>query len=381
MSRIMQEDLKNRAKGALWGLVIGDCLGSPIQFSEKDNHPFITEMVPCEIFRTPAGYWTDDASMAFCIIESYIRLKKYDLEDIASNFVKWYNSGFMSSMPYAFDVGGATDYAIQCIEKKSMKNGNEQTQGNGSIMRFAPSYFISNKEKEKNIIFDISDLTHNSSVVRNVVLKLSDTISEHLQGVRTSNKSRYSNLKPLAGAVIGAGVAMVASAKIFKHSIIPNNNLLPKSTVRDVSEMLLMAGGANIGGVIAGSIGASAKQKKKKYKEAMFQIMNTSIPMLLVTGAIKTCESVKALNKNSSKIIASIAAMLSGAAIATGITNATKKETEPERKYTIKDSLANFDDIVATIKLGFKKVTEYIPVDVLLPIIYIYNGYRSGSKE
>lgn len=193
MSRIMQEDLKNRAKGALWGLVIGDCLGSPIQFSEKDNHPFITEMVPCEIFRTPAGYWTDDASMAFCIIESYIRLKKYDLEDIASNFVKWYNSGFMSSMPYAFDVGGATDYAIQCIEKKSMKNGNEQTQGNGSIMRFAPSYFISNKEKEKNIIFDISDLTHYSSVVRNVVLKLSDTISEHLQGVRTSNKSRYSN--------------------------------------------------------------------------------------------------------------------------------------------------------------------------------------------
>lgn len=198
---------------------------------------------------------------------------------------------------------------------------------------------------------------------------------------QSTNKSRYSNLKPLAGAVIGAGVAMLASSKIYKHSIIPNNNLLPKSTLRDVSEMLLMAGGANIGGVAAGSIGASAKQKKKKYKEAMFQIMNTSIPMLLVTGAIKTCESVKALNKNSSKIIASIIAMLSGAAIATGITNATKKETEPERKYTIKDSLANFDDIVATIKLGFKKVTEYIPVDVLLPIIYVYNGYRSGSKE
>ena len=193
MSRITQEDFKNRAKGALWGLVVGDCLGSPIQFYENDNHPFITEMVPCEIFRTPSGYWTDDASMAFCIIESYIRLKNYDLEDIASNFVNWYNNGFMSSMPYAFDVGGATEYAIKCIEKKSMKNGNEQTQGNGSIMRFAPSYFIFQKEKEKNIIFDISDLTHNSAVVRNVVLKLSDTISEHLQGVRTSNKSRYSN--------------------------------------------------------------------------------------------------------------------------------------------------------------------------------------------
>ena len=195
------------------------------------------------------------------------------------------------------------------------------------------------------------------------------------------NKSRYSNLKPLAGAAIGAGVAMLASSKIFKHSIIPNNNLLPKSTLRDVSEMLLMAGGANIGGVAAGAIGASAKQKKKKYKEAMFQIMNTSVPMLMVTAAIKLCENVKALNKNSSKIVASIVAMLSGAAIATGITNATKDENEPIRKYTLKDSLANFDDIVATIKLGFKKVAQYIPVDILLPIIYVYNGYRSGSKE
>lgn len=28
---------KNRAKGMLWGLIVGDALGSPIQFSDKDN--------------------------------------------------------------------------------------------------------------------------------------------------------------------------------------------------------------------------------------------------------------------------------------------------------------------------------------------------------
>ena len=31
----------------LWGLVVGDCLGSPIQFSGKDNHPWTAEMVEC----------------------------------------------------------------------------------------------------------------------------------------------------------------------------------------------------------------------------------------------------------------------------------------------------------------------------------------------
>ena len=51
---------KDRAKGMLWGLIVGDALGSPIQFTGKDSHPHITEMVPCPVFGVPAGYWTDD---------------------------------------------------------------------------------------------------------------------------------------------------------------------------------------------------------------------------------------------------------------------------------------------------------------------------------
>ena len=30
---------RNRAKGMLWGLIVGDAFGSPIQFSDKDSHP------------------------------------------------------------------------------------------------------------------------------------------------------------------------------------------------------------------------------------------------------------------------------------------------------------------------------------------------------
>ena len=43
---------RDKALGLLWGLVVGDCLGSPIQFMGKDNHQEITEMEPCEIFET-----------------------------------------------------------------------------------------------------------------------------------------------------------------------------------------------------------------------------------------------------------------------------------------------------------------------------------------
>ena len=73
--------------------------------------------------------------------------------------------------------------------------------------------------------------------------------------------------------------------------------------------------------------------------------------------------------------------MTSGAAIATAITNATREEGTPYRKYTIKDSIANFDDIIMTIKIGFEKILDYIPVDKILPFIYIYSGTRAGQKE
>ena len=61
---------RNKATGMLWGLVVGDAFGSPIQFSGRDSHPWITEMVACPVFNLPPGYWTDDGSMAMCVMDS-----------------------------------------------------------------------------------------------------------------------------------------------------------------------------------------------------------------------------------------------------------------------------------------------------------------------
>lgn len=180
------------------------------------------------------------------------------------------------------------------------------------------------------------------------------------------------NIKPLIGATIGTGAALLVAPKL---------KIAKNKTINEVTEMLLMAGGANVGGVLAGSIGADDKQKKKKWKEAGFQMMNIAIPMLMVSGATEICNRVKALNKTVPKIIASIAAMTSGAMVATAITNATREKGEPYRKYTAKDAVSNFDDIVATIKIGFEKVLDYVPVDKILPFIYIFTGTRAGGKE
>ncbi len=193
------------------------------------------------------------------------------------------------------------------------------------------------------------------------------------QKVVEQKKAAPRQIGPLIGSAIGVAGALYAAPKLPKAK---NNKI-----VNEVSELLLMAGSANIGGVLGGSIGKTKEQKKKKWKEAAFQIMNISIPMLMVSSALGLCDKVSFLKNNPSKIVGSIIGMTSGAAIATAITNATREEGTPYRKYTIKDSIANFDDIIMTIKIGFEKILNYVPVDKILPFIYIYSGTRAGQKE
>ena len=182
----------DRMKGMLWGLVVGDCLGSPIQFSSKDGHPWITEMEECPVFRLPPGYWTDDSSMAMCVMDSYIRKDGYDLKDIGATFCKWLKEGYLSSIEgRSFDVGGTTYASCAGLAKGSLVNGAEDSQGNGSIMRFAPSYLIARKLGRSEVMHEVSDLTHASKRVREVVDRFAGILDEHMSGKRTSEKSAY----------------------------------------------------------------------------------------------------------------------------------------------------------------------------------------------
>lgn len=185
--KAMVTGLRDRVKGMLWGLIVGDAFGSPIQFSTKDGHPWITEMVECPVFDLPAGYWTDDGSMAMCVMDSFIRKGGYDLEDIGETFVRWIDEGYLSSVEgHAFDIGNATWDSVASIKQGSLVNGEESSQGNGSIMRFAPSYLISRKKGRPEIVHEVSDLTHASTGVRKVCDEFAAILDDHLKGVRST---------------------------------------------------------------------------------------------------------------------------------------------------------------------------------------------------
>ena len=199
------------------------------------------------------------------------------------------------------------------------------------------------------------------------------------QYLNNSNKNKTSKidkekLKALLGSSVGVAIGYLATKNIDMKK---DHRILD-----ELIHLLAMAGGANIGAVIMGSIGKKPDEIKKKIREGLFQIMNTSIPMLMVSAANAICNKTIRNTKPLIRVVASLAAMGTGAAIATKITNKIKPKKEEKRKYTIKDSIANIDDLIATFSIGFEEQADKLKLDTrLMPFIYAYCGMRAGAKE
>lgn len=134
-------DLKNRYRGCLVGLAVGDALGVPLEFSKRGYLPKVTEMIGQGPFHLQPGEWTDDTSMALCLAQSLIECNGFDAKDQMEKYVNWMQTGYMSSNGRCFDIGNATKESVGRYLKFGNPyagNTDESSCGNGSIMRLAP---------------------------------------------------------------------------------------------------------------------------------------------------------------------------------------------------------------------------------------------------
>ncbi|POR29457.1 hypothetical protein BWK58_01990 [Flavobacterium columnare] len=152
---------------ALFGVAVGDALGVPVEFKSRTHlvqFP-VEDMKEYGTHHQPAGTWSDDSSLTFCLAESLC--KKYDLDDIAKKFVKWRKYGSWSARGEVFDIGMATKNAISRIiegEDPILCGGfNIEDNGNGSLMRILPLvFYIKNKSLDEiyQITKEVSSITH-----------------------------------------------------------------------------------------------------------------------------------------------------------------------------------------------------------------------------
>lgn len=157
-------EIKDRLLGSFLGLAIGDAVGTTVEFRSRDTFEPVTDMVGKGPFNLPAGYFTDDTSMALCLAESLIQYPYLDRKDLLERFSRWYRNGENSPTGRCFDIGGTTRSAITNFEKTGcvLNNTGPWDAGNGSIMRLAPAVIKWYNDSDRAIATAImqSETTH-----------------------------------------------------------------------------------------------------------------------------------------------------------------------------------------------------------------------------
>lgn len=133
--------MQDKLEGALVGLAVGDAVGTTLEFKPRGSFLPIIDMEGGGPFRLKKGEWTDDTSMALCLANSLLSKQGFDPVDQMNRYCNWWRLGYMSSTGSCFDIGGTVRKALnQYLETSQPFSGSvdENTAGNGSLMRLAP---------------------------------------------------------------------------------------------------------------------------------------------------------------------------------------------------------------------------------------------------
>ena len=138
---VQQLLVRDRYRGALLGLAVGDALGTTVEFKAPGTFKPITDLVGGGPFSLKPGQWTDDTSMALCLAESLIEKRGFDPRDQMDRYCRWWKEGYLSSTGTCFDIGITVQTALaQYLRSREPFAGSTDpfTAGNGSLMRLAP---------------------------------------------------------------------------------------------------------------------------------------------------------------------------------------------------------------------------------------------------
>lgn len=167
---------RNTWLDGVMGVAVGDALGLPVQFLPREELILdpVKGMLPCDLFDSPIGTWSDDTAMTLAMLDSIKTLGKVDAQDIMENFVRWLNEAEYTANHETIDEGntcaqGILNY-VSGQDIYSCGKTGEHANGNGSLMRTLPIclYYAEKVHNGEATLDDaikdihlVSALTHN----------------------------------------------------------------------------------------------------------------------------------------------------------------------------------------------------------------------------
>lgn len=158
-------------RGSLLGLSAADALGVPYEFksrTEMKKNPAL-DMTGFGTHGQPAGTWSDDSSLSFCLAETLA--EGFDLRLLAEKCLAWKENAYWTAHGSVFDIGITTSSSISRYEKSrnpyTCGASGERENGNGSLMRILPLIFYirgMDADDRFSTVREVSSLTHSHIV-------------------------------------------------------------------------------------------------------------------------------------------------------------------------------------------------------------------------
>ena len=204
-------ELEKSCIGSILGMPIGDAIGARVEFRPVNyNVQYMKDMgvEPAGKFNLKPGQWTDDSSMGLCIADSLIENKgNFRARDIMMRFILWWFYGYNNcfrfdkerkkrhSVGLGGNISGSFKAYINNKGKHKFTNyGDQNTSGNGSIMRNAaiPICYFKDKDEALKYAEYQSLITHRGDEAADCCKLLTFIIIKILKIKESSNKKNLS---------------------------------------------------------------------------------------------------------------------------------------------------------------------------------------------
>lgn len=132
----------------MWGLLLGDALGVPYEFTSPDEIPdlsYLDMSPPADFDRAHSsvlpGTWSDDGSQALVLLHHLQEHGGFNADAFAHDLLRW-RKGWLWVDHTVFDVGLQTERVLrrfaQGLVVEQANEADEHSNGNGSLMRTLP---------------------------------------------------------------------------------------------------------------------------------------------------------------------------------------------------------------------------------------------------
>jgi ADP-ribosyl-[dinitrogen reductase] hydrolase len=160
--------LRERFRGTLLGVAVGDALGAPAEFltpeQVAERWGVLSEMVGGGVHDVAVGETTDATGMMLCLAESLAEHDSFVPQDVADRYLAWFqcNPKDISLTVRTVMLGIKAGTSLDLAARRAYEILGSPTSGNSSIMRCAPVAlrYWNDRDRRRDISLRESELTH-----------------------------------------------------------------------------------------------------------------------------------------------------------------------------------------------------------------------------